>query len=125
MASYRKNRIWWDEQNEIVRAVGVGVIDGDVAQWFLAEAERMAQECGDGLDWLLDLSQITKATARARKLIAQAAGHPSSHKYALVGASTFLRSVAGFILAAAGRPNDRHFATEGKAFSWLREGRES
>jgi hypothetical protein len=125
MDSYREHRVWWDEESEVVRAVGLGPIDEDAARWFLAQTERMAQEQGDGLDWLLDLSRITKTTAKARKLIAQACAHPSIHKYAMVGASTFLRTVANFISAAAGQTNNRHFATEADAWEWIQEKRES
>jgi hypothetical protein len=125
MASYGEHRVWRDEQKEIVRAVGVGLIDEDAARWLLAETERMAQEHGDGLDWLLDLSRITKPTAKARKVLAEASGHPSIRKYAFVGASTFLRTVANFISAAAGQKNTRHFATEEQALKWLAERKDS
>jgi hypothetical protein len=120
MANYKEHRVWWDEENRIVRAVGVGVIDEDSARWFLAEIEGMAQEHGDGLDWMLDLSRITKPTAKARRILAQASAHPSIHKYAFVGASAFLRTVARFISAAAGQTNDRRFSTEAEALEWLR-----
>jgi hypothetical protein len=121
MASYGEHRMWWDESKKLVRVIGAGLIDGDAARWYLAQTERMAQEHGGELDWLLDLSLVTKSTVRARKLVAQAAGHPSIRRYAMVGASTFVRTVTNFVLAASGRTNNRHFATEEEALRWLRE----
>jgi hypothetical protein len=121
MARFKDHRVWWDENKEIVRAVGVGLIDQQSAQWFLDQTEMMALEHGKGLNWLLDLSQITKIPAKSRKLIAQASAHTSIRKYAMVGASTFIRTVANFISAAAGQTNNRHFATEQQAWDWIKE----
>jgi hypothetical protein len=118
-------RIWWDEELEIVRASAPGVIDENVAQRIWQGTLRMAEEHGDGLDWLIDLSHMTKATSRARKILARASGHPSIRKYAFVGASTFMRTVANFVAAAAGQKNAMHFGTEQEALRWLREERAS
>jgi hypothetical protein len=80
----------------------------------------MAEEHGDGLDWLIDMSQMGKATSKARKILAKASGHPSINRYAFVGASIFVRTVGSFIMAAAGQKNARHFATEEEALRWIR-----
>jgi hypothetical protein len=114
-------RIWWDGEEEIVRACSPGVLDEQAAEGIRRETERMAEEHGDGLDWLIDLSQMTKVTSRARRILVEASGHRSINKYALVGASIFIRTVANFIAAAAGQKNARHFATEEDALAWLRE----
>jgi hypothetical protein len=125
MADDERFRIWWDEEEEVVRARAFGVLDEEAAKGIWQETTRMAKEHGDNIDWLIDLSQMTKATSKARKILAKATGHPSINKYALSGASIFIRTVANFISAAAGQKNARHFATEEEAFRWLKEERES
>ena len=118
-------RIWWDENKGIARARAFGVLDQEAAEGIRQATESMAEEHGEEIDWLIDLSQMTKATSRARKILSEATGHPSIRRYAFVGASIFLRTVANFIAAAAGQKNTRHFATEEEALDWLREGAEN
>ena len=122
MTGNERFRIWWDEKEQIVRARAFGVLDEKAAEGIRQETTRMAQEHGDGLDWLIDLTQMTKATSKARKILAKASGHPSINKYAFAGASIFIRTVANFIAAAAGQKNARHFANEEQALAWLQEG---
>ena len=116
-------KIWWDAEDEIVRARAFGVLDEEAAEGIKRETIRMAQEYGDRLDWLIDLSQMTRATSKARKILTEASVHPSIHKYAFAGASIFIRTVANFISAAAGQKNARHFATEEEALRWIKRGR--
>lgn len=116
-----KHQIWWDAELGIVRAVGNGPADEGAARWMLARTVEMAEEHGDGLDWLLDLSGITATTARGRRILSEASSHPSIRKYAMVGASTFMRTVANFIVGASGDNRSRHFASEEEALSWFQE----
>jgi hypothetical protein len=116
-----KHRIYWDEELGVARAIGNGPADEFAARWMLQETEKISAEHGDGIDWLLDLSGITNTTARGRKILAQVSGHPSIRKYAMVGASTFMRTVANFINSAGGNSASRHFSTEEEALNWLRE----
>ena len=120
MANEERFRIWWDEEEGIVRACALGILDEQAAEGIHQETIRMAQEHGDQIDWLIDLSRMTKATSKARKILAEASGHPSINKYAFAGASAFIRTVANFISAAAGQKNARHFATEEEALMWLK-----
>jgi hypothetical protein len=98
------------------------VLDEQTAEWIRQQTIKMAEEHGDELDWLVDLSQMTKATSKARKILAEVSGHPSINKYAFVGASVFIRTVANFVAASAGQKNTRHFATEADALRWIKEG---
>jgi hypothetical protein len=123
MVNENKHQIWWDAELEIARAKAYGVIDESGASWILQATIDMAEQHGDQLDWLIDLSEMTKATAKGRKLLVEASAHPSIRKYAFVGASTFLRTVANFIASAAGQANARHFATEAEALDWINEGK--
>ena len=122
MMSEERFKIWWDEEEEIARARAFGALDEKAAEGIRQETMRIAEEHGDGINWLIDLSQMTKATSKARKILVEVSGHPSINKYAFAGASIFVRTVANFVLAAAGQKNARHFATEGQALRWLKEG---
>jgi hypothetical protein len=83
----------------------------------------MAAKHGNGINWLIDLSRMSKTTSKARKILAEASGHPSIRKYAFVGASVFIRTVANFITAAAGQKNARHFSSEEEALKWIKWGK--
>ncbi len=120
MTGQERFRIWWDEEEKIVRGRAFGVLDEEVAERIKQETTRMAEEHGDNIDWLVDLSQMTTATSGARKIMAEVSRHPSINKYAFVGASIFVRTVANFVLAAASQKNAKHFATEEEAFRWLK-----
>lgn len=82
----------------------------------------MAKGHGDNIDWLIDLSQMTKATSKARKILVDVSSHPSIRKYAFYGASTFIRVVANFIISSSGQKNVCHFDTEEAALKWIKEG---
>ena len=101
MPSQEKYKIWWDEKEQIVRAQAFGELDEQASLGILAATKNLAQQYGDKLDWIIDLSQMTKATSQARKILAEASGHPSIRKYAFLGAAIFIRTVANFIAAAA------------------------
>ncbi len=121
MSTQEKFNIWWDKKEKIVRAKAIGILDESSATGILDETKTMAQQHGDNINWIIDLSQLTKATSKARKILVEASGHPSIHKYAFFGASIFIRTVANFIAAAAGQNNARHFATDEEALTWIHE----
>lgn len=66
---------------------------------------------------------MIKPTSEARKILAEATGHPSVRKYAFVGASILLGTIVNLIASAAGLKDTRHFATEEKALAWIMEDR--
>lgn len=113
------HRIVWDADLSIARVWGVGVVDEEVAAWFYECTTQMANEHGDRINWIFDLSQITNVTSKARQSLAQVSKHPSIQKYAFFGASIFMRTLANFILSAAGDLKQRHFSTESEALKWL------
>ncbi|MBC8505083.1 MAG: STAS/SEC14 domain-containing protein [Anaerolineales bacterium] len=119
--SFQEHSIWWDEDLGIARAKAVGAIDEASANFILLETARIAQHYGGKIDWLINLSEMTQATSKARKILAEASAHPSIRKYALSGASVFIRTVANFISVAAGQKNALHFSTDEQALDWLQE----
>jgi hypothetical protein len=121
MKDFKGHRLWWDEEYKIARGIGNGPADIETAEWILAETERIGIEHGPQVNWLLDLSGITKTTSASRKVLAKSSGHTSIRKYALVGASLFIKTVSNFILAATGQTNAHHFDTEAEAIVWLQQ----
>jgi len=116
-----KFKIWWDEDLKIARAQAFGLLDEETARQIKEETDKIRRARQEKLDWLIDLSQMTKATSRARKILVEITADPSINKYAFVGASIFIRTVANFIVAAAGQKNAKHFSTEELALNWMRE----
>ena len=121
MREFNDHKIWWDEALGIARASAIGTIDEPAARFILLETARIAQQNSENVDWIIDLHLMTKVTPKARKILAEASGYPSIRKYAFVGASTFIRTIANSIAAAAGQKNARHYATEQEALIWLQE----
>lgn len=113
--------VWWEEADQAVRVVGAGVVDETDAEWLLDRTIELGEMFDHQVDWLLDLSQISRPTAKARRKLAISVAHKSIHKYAMVGASVYLRTVANFIATAAGQKNARHFATEQEALDWFHQ----
>jgi hypothetical protein len=125
MTDNKELRIWWDDDLNIARVQVVGVVDEAGSRYVLLETTRIAQQHGEKIDWLIDLSQMTMATSKARKILAEASAHPSIRKYAFAGASTFIRTVANFIHTASGQKNARYFTTEAEALAWIKEGKDN
>ncbi len=116
--------IWWDEELGLARGQAFSLFDIEDAIGIVEETERIANERGTGIDWLVDLTQLTSITSPARKKLTEAIGHPSIRKFAFFGASTFVRVVVNFMSKATGKTHTRHFTTEASALEWIfkREG---
>ena len=50
MVSEEGFKIWWDAEEEIVRARAFGVLDEEAAKGIRQETIRMAKEHGDNID---------------------------------------------------------------------------
>ncbi len=121
MKHKKGHSVIWHERGKYVSANGIGQIDEESANWFLECMNEMEALHGSDLEWLLDLSQMKNISSGARKILVEGSRHPSVEKLALFGASTFIRTVANFITAAAGQSNQRHFPTKEAALKWLKE----
>ena len=115
MKSNKEFRFYWDEKNGVARAWAGSVVDEEIANVLLDSTVEINKKYGDNIDCVLDLSEITKPTEKARKILAVITGHPSTRKVAFVGASVFNHTVANFVILASGQKNARHFATEKQA----------
>jgi len=121
MREIKNNRVWWDEEAGIGYCKAVGDLDEEAARYIKHEIERIADEHGDQSNWIIDLAQRKKTTSRARKVLAEIASLPRVSKYAIFGASTFTRTIANFIISAAGNANAQFFSSEEEAIRWTDE----
>ena len=117
-----KYKIWWDEKEEIIRAVIIGEFDEQLRREYKEENRKLFEQFGSKVNALVDVSQVTKTTSYGRQIGTEVVQHPNVGDLAFVGASTFVRTVANFITRAAGKKNIKHFATEEEALKWLKKG---
>lgn len=119
MKKFKGLTLWWDTEFDVARAKSVGVLNEEIAYFILEEKEEFAKKYASKMDWIVDLSEMENITSKARKVLAETAVHPSIRRYAFVGASIFIRTIANFISAASGQKNIRHFVTDAEALEWL------
>ena len=72
---------------------------------------------------LLPLGKAGYASSRARKIYLQISSHRQIRRFAIVGGSVFVRTMAGFFIRAAGKGEHmKWFADREDAAKWLKEG---
>ena len=72
---------------------------------------------------LLPIGKGGYASSRARKIYLQISSHKQIRRFAIVGGSVFVRTMAGFFIRAAGKGEHmRWFADREEAAKWLQEG---
>ena len=123
MNEFEKYNFWWDDANGIAYGKTVGELDEKGAHFIVSEVERFSQEHGGQIDWIIDFAERTGMSSKARKIAVKAITHPSIRKIAIVGASTFTRTVIKFIISAAGTDKVMLFATENEAVRWIKKTR--
>jgi hypothetical protein len=110
-------------QDGILRVKFSGFLDGEEAEAYIREYEGYVKHAtvDEPLHTLSDAQEMTKMSSSARKLFIESFSSPDVRvgKTAIVGASRYLRVLAGFILKAVGRDNIRLFASEEEALPWL------
>ena len=75
---------------------------------------------------LLPLGKAGYASSRARKIYLQISSHRQIRRFAIVGGSVFVRTMAGFFIRAAGKGEHmKWFINREDALEWLKEGTES
>ena len=80
-------------------------------------------------DLIVNLLPIGKggyASSKARKTYLQISSHDQIRRFAIVGGSLFARTMAGFVIRAAGKGGTmRWLAGREEAVEWLKEGEEN
>ncbi len=117
----RKYKVWWDDELDIGRNEMSGHIDDQIAEKFVEENLELAKDHLNAL-WLIDLTNISKMNAKARKILSDMAKQIKAKKAAFYGASTIVRVIVNMIMAFSGKSQVmKHFATEKEALKWLKE----
>ena len=93
-----------------------------IAEAIMKILEEEPQTKYDMIVNLLPLGKKGYASSKARKIYLQISSHKQIRRFAIVGGSIFVRTMAGFFIRAAGKDeNMRWFATRGEATEWLKE----
>ncbi len=121
MKKFENHTVWWDDEVGVVYIKSVGDLDEQAARFLVLEIEKIADEHGGQINLIGDLSQRKKITSKARKITVEIISHPIFNKIALVGASIFTRTVANFIISAAGNVKAQFFPTQEEALQWIND----
>ncbi len=91
-----------DQEAERIDAIGRSFLDRK-------EADRV----------LIDIRRSSSFSSAARKRWANFLRHPGIVRTAIFGGSTFVRTLAVFVIGASQMKNVKFFATEREALEWL------
>jgi len=75
---------------------------------------------GEALFVLIDIEQSQEFSSAARKIWVKFLQNSKIKKTAIFGGNVFVRTLASFVIAAAGKANIKFFETEQQALDWLR-----
>ena len=116
-----KVKVWWDEKEGLIRGCLTGEFDENMAKVVAETAIKILEQHDEKTNMLFDLSKLRKILSPARKRLVELRKHPNINRAAIWGASTFIRVVANFIIAATGKYKmTKHFGTEKEALKWLK-----
>ncbi len=122
--SHKQYLVEWDRDNKILKVIlmGRGHDEAVMAELF-QKADNIIEDNGrtGEIALLIDVSKLEKHIAsRARKVSVEfLKSHPGIKKNAIVGASTPIKVVVNFVMAAAGKKNVMFFNTEAEALRWF------
>ncbi len=117
----KKYKIWWDDELDIGRNEMSGYIDDQIAEKFVLENLALAKDHLNAL-WIINMTNVTKMNAKARKILADMAKQVKAKKAAFFGASTIVRVLVNMIMSFSGESQVmKHFATKKEALKWLKE----
>jgi hypothetical protein len=114
-------RVWWAEEEGIIRNVSWGNREEEGARREAAEILRVAESRPGKVLILVDLSRSGKASSGARKVYAELLQSEKFARVAYFGMKTLTRVIVSFIMRFAGAENARFFASEEEALRWLQE----
>ena len=115
-----KFKVWWDEENKIIRHWSRGKNDENLAHDSAQEVLAIKQAHSDAHGFLVDVSEITTVTGGGRQeygnLVKQL-----DLKSAFFGASMVLKVVVKMVFEVSGKSTTMQmFETEEEALKWLK-----
>lgn len=107
----------------ILEVIFSGDFDAAEVDAYMRDFEPYLEVGPDIIHFLVDVSQVGKSSAAARRTFGEMFRdpHPRTGKTAMVGANRYLRVVAGFVMKATGAQNMRIFDSEEDALAWLKQ----
>jgi hypothetical protein len=122
LTSEERFKIWWDEDEGIIRLVTIGKVDNEVTARIVQGLMEILDTRGGKTSLLVDLSRQTGfPSTGGRKLAAQLLKHPGLGKTAAVVTSVAIKVATNFIAGAAGYGDLKMCSTEEEALKWLKE----
>lgn len=111
------NKVWCE--NGIVHFVIAAPVDEQEAVRLDAIGEEYVNK--DQASFvLIDIEQSKEFSSGARKAWVKFLQNPKIKKTAIFGGNVFVRTLASFVIAAAGKENIKFFETEQGALDWIR-----
>jgi hypothetical protein len=106
----------------ILRVKLSGDFDRQDVEAYVKDYEPFLAQTTGMIDFLVDVSEVGKASSGARKAFGEmfSIPNPRAGYTAVVGANRYVRVVAGFVTRVTGATNLRLFDTEDPALAWLR-----
>jgi hypothetical protein len=107
----------------ILRVKFSGDFDTKDVEAYMADFAPIVENATQTIDFLVDVSEVGKASANARRAFGDIFRnpHPSTGRTALFGDSRYIRVVTGFVLRITGSQNLRIFDSEQEALAWLKQ----
>ena len=108
------------------------IVEGDIVRYIIKypvdenEASDLRDtgwrefDAGKASRVIIDLQTSTEFTSAARKIWVEFLKHPKIKKTAIFGGNVFVRTLASFVIAAAGKKNIKFFSDEESARKWLK-----
>lgn len=121
---HKDYKIWWDEENEIVRLRSVGVIDETTARIGMQKGEEIARKHNAPFV-LADTREFEKMTAGGQKVYSEELQKSIMKKVAfLVKKKSRIVQVINIIaMRAKGiKIDSKFFESEKEAIDWLKDG---
>jgi hypothetical protein len=99
-----------------------GDFDGPDVDAYMKDYTSIMTQVTGKIHFLVEVSEVGKATSAARKAFGDMFRQPDPRtgRTAVVGASRYVRVVAGFVTRVTGATNLRLFDSEDQALAWLR-----
>lgn len=118
-------KAWWDDENKIGRIYIIGEANKGMITKLIKEGVSVKDIYGREIGWLIDLTRLTKplVSMSVRKVMADGISLVSGGKLAIIGMSTLIKVVLGFVVKTV-RIKDikmKFFSTEKEAIKWLKE----
>ena len=121
MNEKNKSKVWWDDQEKIIRVNVIGDVNINSAKDLMRDIRKLAETKSGKVLILNDMSGAGRPDSAARKYMMEATQPEKIEKMAYFGADLMASVVVPFIMRTRGVKNVRFFSSEEKALKWLKK----